>query len=194
VEDALCFPTDKKSFSEAVLVGSSSGEFMNQTLAEEELDRELVVRHQRMEFGNGNVYESTTKVKVGQKTLTISNDAGKDKITFSKRAHNALKDELGIETVRQEIVYEQCSLGHRHEKSKKENVYQWFRMDWQHVESLVEWLNSGSWTAVRTRENPTERVLKEVLDLLREVESRDQLLKPIAQKLKVKIKNLGVDC
>ena len=163
---------------------------MNKTLAEEELDRELVDTHIVRSHGwtdkqTGKYRDFSTRAKVARKTLTFTE--GSNSITFSKKSSSYNGESLEIETRKEDIVYARCSLGHDHEQSKKERVYQWFRIDYDQVEAIVEWLQLGTWSAVSKKPCKKTALLKESIELLKLAKDNNPTLSGAYQKLITKI-------
>lgn len=156
---------------------------MKEEIKDGEIDR--LLHRNYFENKNGSLsWEYKYTAKITPKKFTLSTD---DKsFSFEKSSGGKLR----IEGKRVVVAYETCSLGHRHEKSRKENEYDWFTIDDDHLESLAEWLRSGTWTDIQGEKAPWKKVMRECLDVLSEVEKRDSLAKPAIQKLKTKIKGV----
>lgn len=156
---------------------------MNSAIKDGEIDR--LLHRNYFENKDGSMkWEYKTIAKISPKKFVLSeNDRS---FSFEKSSGGKLR----IEGKRVVVAYETCSLGHRHEKSRKENEYDWFTIDDEHMESLAEWLRSGTWTDVQGEKAPWKRVMRECLDMLSEIEKRDALAKPAIQKLKTKIRGV----
>ena len=160
---------------------------MNKTLAEEELDRELVLKHTQHEFKKGSIYNDQVTAKVGPKSLVITSKAHrKEEISFKKvRRHG--DDALEITLKRPQTKTQKCSLGHDHVVEETYCDYTWVTIPWDNVDGLVEWFNHGGWTAVSGKLDPKKKLLREAYDLLGELAKRDEILKPACQKMRAKI-------
>lgn len=163
---------------------------MNKTLREEELDRALILNESKWTRNDGSIVDHSLMVKPSKKSFTMFEKSEPDKkVTFEKRASGKWGDELEITFRWNDVKLQRCNLGHDHEIEKKEREYRWFHIPWEHVESLIEWLQTGTWREVTIKTPPHFKVLKEVEAFLSEVEKRDPILKPAAQKLRTKVRH-----
>jgi hypothetical protein len=164
---------------------------MNKTLAEEELDRELILNPSRHSRPDGTIVDHSLTAKIGKKRFSMFEQSNREKkVTFEKRSSGKFGDELEITFRWNDVKLQRCNLGHDHEIEKKEREYRWFHIPWEHVESLIEWLQSGKWNQVALKAPPHVKVLKEVEEFLILVEERDKILKPASQKLRTKVRNV----
>jgi len=166
---------------------------MNQTLEQEELDRELVVRHKEFRYGHNKEFLSKdiTKAKISAKTFSLSESRAQGQsIQFQKSSSNP--DELDITLKWHERKTEKCSLGHEHEVAKKDREYKFFRMEWEHVDLLIEWLRNGSWAEVKHGMPQYKILTKEMLGLLALIEQCGDLkiAKPHIKKFKTKLSDI----
>jgi hypothetical protein len=84
------------------------------------------------------------KVKVGKKVLTFENKDQSTNVKFEKR--NFLgKPSLWITTYKAQDVTERCSMGHYHKTGRKEETWAHTDIPWEHIESLIAWLETGNW-------------------------------------------------
>jgi hypothetical protein len=97
---------------------------------------------------------SAVKVKVGVKCLTFKTDSfEKTSIQFQKKLFDG-RDRLSLCVEHEESLEteETCNLGHVHTTSKKvPKKFAWISLDWEHVDQLIEWLQSGSWSENRRK-------------------------------------------
>lgn len=151
-----------------------------QTLKDEELDRELALKH-------GPAMRDAHKVQVTPKTLKIITNYRDEGFKFTKT--NGWGDELSIHAEWNEIKYQRCSLGHDHEIEKKERHWHTVDLAWEHVEQLIEWLQLGSWTEVKGKEPKHRAIYSQTLDLLALIEKTCDvgMIQPQIKKLKAAI-------
>jgi hypothetical protein len=164
---------------------------VNKTLEEEELDRELVLKH-------GPSFKDVVKVKVGKKTLTFFANDGKlhedyqgrnSRLTLTKRNfHGAPSIEFMVEW--NEYEYKRCDQGHNHQSKKIEKKFSWHDLEWEYVEQLIEWLQLGSWTEVNRAEPTEKKLLREARDLLSAIAKESPVFGPAAKKLIAKINDI----
>lgn len=166
----------------------------NKTLAEEELDRELVVREAGYTGTDGIHRDWSVRARVSKKTLSFIDAGDRQKtITFTKRHSVQRGETLEIETRHKEIVYEKCSLGHQHQKSERQLSYEWWTIEWDHIERLIEWLQHGSWPEVSGKEKPEIKLLKDIETFLDKVLAADDVYKPHISAIKRKIRDVVRD-
>lgn len=159
-------------------------------ILEGEEERKLILAHQRCEYGNGSVHDYTIKAKISKKTFTLfeKNNYKGERVKFSKDSNDS-EQTLGItlESTNKKTV--RCNLGHEHVTETEEREWHWFRMPWEHVQTLIEWLQKGNYSQVTRPEcERWEVLLKESIEFC-ELAQSDKLLNPHAHKLKTKIKN-----
>jgi len=147
-------------------------------------DRKLVLRHDKMEFGNGQTSLNTITAKVGKYVFSLSERYQKSTIKFSKRnfSNNA---SLHIDVTGTRTVSEQCSLGHTHETKKDSTAYHLFEIPWEFVDSFVDWFQLGDFTAVKGRKPRAEILLEETVKMIDQI--KDPVFKEYSKKLKNKI-------
>lgn len=167
---------------------------MNKTLAEEELDRELVVRHNQFISGKNKEYVSDyiTKAKITPKTFSLSENSRDGSMVQFQKSSGSSENELEITLKWNEKKTEKCSLGHDHEVSKKDREYKFFRMSWEHVDVFIEWLKNGSWSEVKTGQPQFKVIARETLGLLALIEQCGDLkiAKPHITKFKTKLNDI----
>ncbi len=147
-----------------------------------ELDRELVLRHDRHHLSNGTTSDHKITAKVGKKKFVLSDrfSTGKS-LSFEKRADG----DIDITVHYRQEVKQKCSLGHEHIIESKSDVYNFFEIPEAHVENLVEWINHGNWAEVNAREPRWKKVLRECKEIMSRIE--DPVLKAAAKALRYKI-------
>lgn len=108
------------------------------------------------------------KIRVGRQALIFENggwNGGQyEKIKFTKKTNKSWGTErvfLEVSATELKVIdngmeTKTCDLGHEHQV-KKESVRS-FRMaeihvPWEHVETFIEWLQTGSWKQIRERRN-----------------------------------------
>ncbi len=160
---------------------------MNKTLQEEELDRELALKH-------GPSFMDVVKIKVGKKTLTLfANDGalhedyqGKNsRLTLQKSNHNG--ESLRFTFEWNEYEYARCNLGHNHQSKKLEKKFLWHDLDWQYVEQLIDWLQLGTWREIQGKEPVEHGLLRESRALLAEISTVSTAFGPACKKVIRKI-------
>lgn len=151
----------------------------------EELDRELILSHEVTNFGNGEDYENRIKAQVSKTTFSLfDRHEAKTKISFKRY----IDGEIKITTTNKREKRETCSLGHSHIVSSTHDEYHFFTLPPHHVESFKEWLAEGIWNVTNRKDTPESKLIKECYEFLDHV--KDPILRPSAQKLKSKLKNV----
>lgn len=133
---------------------------------------EHVLRDQEMSNNDGSLtWRRKSIAKVQPKTLVFKEeDKFGQAFKFEKTSSGASNKFLEIKLEWEKIVSERCNLGHQHERSEgKENRI--FSLDWHHVDSLIEWLQKGSWSPkIKKQKLPTHvRLLRDALEMLDQI-------------------------
>lgn len=102
---------------------------------------------QRIEKGP---YFAVTKVSAKQKIIAFETEDG-ERIVFERGVRQRGLDDLTIKMVKLVRTTVKCSLGHEHYTGVIEHEYHRAHLEWSHVEALIEWVQSGSWSQVRER-------------------------------------------
>ena len=95
------------------------------------------------------------KIKVGPKVLRFTNKTatGMGSISFQKRSRYG-ENSIDIYVEREEkiMVPKTCSMGHTHEVQEKfKRVYEIIKLDIEHIEQFVDWIQNGNWKPVRKK-------------------------------------------
>lgn len=161
-------------------------------LESEELDRHLVTVHERKWEHQGKVTDYSTVAKITPKKLSLSqNSDWKEKaLTFEKTRRQGV-DCVDVEVWWTEKKTVRCSLGHDHVTESKDRHFLSVTMDHDHVESLTEWLNSGTWREIQGRKSPHFRVMRQALELIEAMEKHGDFsfMKGAIRKSKTELKN-----
>lgn len=158
---------------------------MNKTLAEEELDRELVLNAPKCDRDGSSFGWTINKAKVSKKTLIFETGYGK-RFRFEKRRFIGSGLQIGVEWDSQKT--ERCSLGHDHPVGKKETRREEGTLNWEYVEQLIDWLNEGSFQQVSGKTPGWVNIFKEVDDLFKMIEPTNKVLAASCQKIRAKMK------
>lgn len=155
---------------------------MNKTLAEEEFDRELALKH-------GPFFGASHKVKIGKKVLSFESDNWYGvKVKFEKGvSHGPSAESLTITCEWEEKKTAKCSLGHDHVIEKKERQWKYADIQWEYVEQLIEWLQSGSWSQIQRKEPVDFKLLREARAALAEISATSKAFEPSCKKVIRKI-------
>ena len=155
---------------------------MNKTLQEEEFDRELALKHSQF-------YGSSHKVKIGKKVLCFEGSEwyGR-KLKFEKGvSHGQSGESLTITCEWEEKKTQRCSMGHDHVVEKKERHWDYADIQWEYVEQLIEWLQSGSWSQIQRKEPVDFKLLREARATLAEISTVSTAFGPACMKVIRKI-------
>lgn len=160
---------------------------MNKDLASEELDRELVLKHEKRKFGDDKIYDQIIKAKVTKTTFTLEDrfTSGKS-LVFKKRSDG----DLSITAKHKTTIKQRCSLGHEHVIESKDDNYDFFEVPANSVESFKEWIDQGTWRDVMKRDPPEMKCLADVREFLMQLKNENSLWKYPAQKMITKIDNV----
>ena len=158
---------------------------MNETIKEEELDREVVYSLECPGSKGKPHGWGICKAKVSKKNLIFETGYGRE-IRFEKRRFIGDGLQIGVAWSSQKT--ERCSLGHDHPVGKESLHHEHGTLQWEYVESLIDWLNDGSFSAISSRRPGWINIMQEVREFLKHVES--DLPKPLiaaSQKLRTRM-------
>lgn len=160
---------------------------MNKTMAAEELDRELILKHEKRKYGDDKIYDHMIKAKVTKTTFSLSDRfSGAKTLIFKKKSDG----DISITVKHRTQIKQRCSLGHEHVIENKDDTYEFFEVPANSVDSFKEWIEQGTWREVMKRDTPEMKCLSDVREFLMQLKTENSLWKYPAQKMITKIDNV----